>query len=343
MKPIYQRKTEIALGKTEIDDRENRDWSNMKYDDLEAAFPGKRFTRFLNCTRQNSMTFNSALVYSCLVERATHGKGASQKQVSKATGLNESTSVPAALKALQKVGLAAKKGARWVALEPQGETTGWFSNRKGSEGQAWFRRFSYWWIGRRSKVSSLTTKQNAVYFKLLDMAEGRWKLSRQALVRLLRIDLKTVRAAVGKLIEAGLVDENLWPVYPKPEQMKWFRNKPKKRPYKISASFSFGADSAENESLKNVLDSFAQPMLNAGYSEKQIDSYFAFVLDQAKKNRQVFSSFLLKFAALFKMVEDDHQANKAAGKYAKARNSMGLLKQETRRTIHRLRMKLGRP
>lgn len=313
----------------------------MRYEDLESAFTGKRFTRILNCTKQNPLTFNCVQVYSYLVQRATHGKGATQKQISRATKLHASTAVPAALKALQAVGLAAKNGVRWVAVEPQGQANAWFRFRRNSEGQAWCRRFSYWWSGIRSKKSPLTTKQNAVYFKLLDMANGGWSLSRQALVRLLRIDLKTVRTAITHLTEAGLLKKDLSPVDPKPEQLPWFRTKPKKVPYKISAGFDFGTDSPENEALKNLLDSFLPILLNAGYSESDVDRYFSFVLDKSKKNRQVFSSFLSKFSPLFTQVEADHHANKAQGKYVKARNSMGLLKQETQRAISRIRKSHG--
>ena len=51
----------------------------MTHNTLEQNLPGKRLTRIVNRTVQNPLSFNELVVYSCLVERATHGKGANQR------------------------------------------------------------------------------------------------------------------------------------------------------------------------------------------------------------------------------------------------------------------------
>lgn len=314
----------------------------MTHHSLEQDFPGKRLTRIVNRTVQNPLSFNELVVYSCLVERATHGKGANQRQLHRATGLHESTAVPSALQTLQRHGLAVKNNQYWRALEPAGEATGWFKNRKDSGDQAWHRRFSYWWMALRSKKSPLTIKQNAVYFKLFNVSgSARWRCQ-EGLSKLLGLDRKTVRTALAKLQSSGLVSNSLWPSEPTTGQLAWFRDKPKKRPFKLSTLIDLTLFGENGQTTGILLDGSVPMMLDAGYTESQIRNFFSFALDLGNRNCEVFYTFLTGFKKMFKQVENDHHVNRAQGKLQKAKNSLGLLKLETKKIISRLRQRMKR-
>jgi hypothetical protein len=273
---------------------------------LEQDFPGKRLTRILNRTVQNPLSFNALVVCSCLVERAAHGKGANQRQIHRATGLHESTAIPSALQTLQRHGLVVKSGKYWRALGPAGETTGWFKNCKDSGDRAWHRRFAYWWTGLRTKQSPLTVKQNAVYFKLLNVGGStRWRCQ-EGLSKLLRLDRKTVRTALARLRTLGLVDKDLWPREPTAAQLAWFRDKPKKRPFRLSALIDLTPFGLDGETTCKLLDSFVPMMIDAGYTENQIREFFSFALDRGDRSFQVFYTFVLGFKKMFEQVESDH-------------------------------------
>lgn len=312
----------------------------MTHDTLTQLFTGKRLTRIINRTAQNPLPFNALLVYSCLVQRATHGKGASSRQLRRATGLHASTAIPAALQRLARFSLVVKKGKYWTALEPAGETTDWFKNRKGSDDQAWHRRFSYWWMGLRSQKSPLTAKQNAVYFKLVDICRSRRWRTQKGVQKLLGLDRKTVCTALAKLRTHGLVNNGLSPKQPADAQLDWFRNKPKKQAFRLSAHFDFSKQGIEGETASARLDGFVPALLDAGYSERQITDYFSFCLEQADYSAQVIFAFLVGFKSLFERVEKDHLANRVTGNYRKAANSMGLLKQESKVQIGKLRKRM---
>jgi hypothetical protein len=333
----------MPVGKTVIGHGENRDRKEaMTHHSLEQDFPGKRLTRIVNRTVQNPLSFNELVVYSCLVERATHGKGANQRQIHRATGLHASTAIPSALQTLQRLGLVVKTGQYWRALEPAGEATGWFKNRKDSGEQAWHRRFSYWWMALRSKKSPLTVKQNAVYFKLLNVSgSARWRCQ-EGLSKLLGVDRKTVRTALAKLKSSGLVSKSLWPGEPTADQLAWFRDKPKKRPFKLSALIDLSGFGPEGETTCTLLDGFVPMMVDAGYTESQMRDFFSFALDLGDRNFQVFYTFVTGFKKVFKQVESAHHVNRAQGKFQKAKNSLGLLKSEAKKVISRLRQRMKR-
>ena len=283
----------------------------MTYHSLEQDFPGKRLTRIVNRTVQNPLSFNELVVYSCLVERATHGKGARQQQIHRATGLHASTAIPSALQTLQGHGLVVKSGNYWRALEPAGETTGWFKNRRDTSEQAWHHRFSYWWMVLRSKKSPLTVKQNAVYFKLLNVSGStRWRCQ-EGLSKLLGLDRKTVRTALAKLQSSGLVANNLWPGEPTAAQLAWFRDKPKKRPFKLSALIDLSKFGPDGETTCKLLDGFVPIMVDAGYTENQIKDFFSFALDRGDRSFRVFYPFVTGFKKMFMQVESDHHVNRA--------------------------------
>jgi len=235
-----------------------------------------------------------------------------------------------------------KNNQYWRALEPAGEATGWFKNRKDSGDQAWHRRFSYWWMALRSKESPLMVKQNAVYFKLLNVSgSARWRCQ-EGLSKLLGLDRKTVRTALVKLQSSGLVSNSLWPGEPTAGQLAWFRDKPKKRPFKLSDLFNLSKYGPDGETTGTLLDRFVPTMIDAGYTENQITEFFDFAIDLGKRNFQVFYAFVTGFKELFQKVEKDHHVNRAQGKFQKAKNSLGLLKSEAKKVISRLRQRMKR-
>jgi hypothetical protein len=303
---------------------------------LKAGFAGKRCTRILDCTRICPLQFNPLLAFSCLVRYARHGKGATAQQIHRATGLQRSQTVAAAIQVLAGHGLAARVDGYWHAVEPAGETAGWFPVCKNTVGRAWPARLAYWWLVLPSPASPLTAKQNAVYCNLLDPC-----CERQAgLVRMLKLDKKTVATALAELRRLGLVSETeLRANPPAADQLGWWADKPKQKAFRASAGVDDWSRFSDGEDVAAILDRFGRDMLDAGYSEADIRAYWRTVKDLG--NNKVFYAFMTgHFSRLFEKVEADHAANRAAGKYGQARNSHGLLRTETRKVIARLRKRL---
>jgi predicted DNA-binding transcriptional regulator len=306
----------------------------MDYKTLVIRFPRRRLTKVVNTTKLSLLKFTEIMVYSCLADRAIHGKGARQKQVSRATGLHESTAVPTALLALQRHGLVEKRGVYWWAIEPTTATLPWFKYRKGTEGQKWFRRFSYWWTGIRKTKARLTATQTSLYFKLLNLRDYTRRITVRGLARLLRVDVKTIIQGIRKLKAENLLDEDLVPTVPTPEQVKWFRVRREKPPFLVSDHFRSAFDSAADEAKfsKTLMDRGGQLLIDAGFSETHIIDYFRSVL-VAGKRWVVIYSFMAKFEDFLSEIQQQHQQNVAAGKYTKAKNCRGLLKAETEKRL----------
>jgi DNA-binding MarR family transcriptional regulator len=296
-------------------------------------FPGKALTRVLNRKSPNPLSFNEQLVYSCLVR---HGKGATQKQLARATGLERSTCVRSALRVLHGHGLAAKRGRRWHACEPPGEAAGWFACRSDVPPDApWPRRFAYWWLGLRSRTCPLTLKQLAVYFKHVNLG----RCSVKGLAGSLGLDRNTVRTAVARLRELGLLGQDPRPRRLSGDQLAWLLDRrPGKQPLKISTLVNFSRlDPDRAQALAGLLDRTAQPMTDAGYSEHDIRRYWAYVFESSK-TFGVLEAFVPQFFKVFADVERDHEVNRRSGKLVRRlRNSLGLLRCETGKVLARLR------
>src|SRR5262249_39844691 len=153
------------------------------------------------------------------------------------------------------------------------------------------------------------------------------------------LDRKTVRTALLKLRTLGLVANNLWPGEPTACQLAWFRDKPKKRPFKLSTLIDLTLFGENGPTTGILLDGSVPMMLDAGYTESQIRNFFSFALDLGNRNCEVFYTFLTGFKKMFKQVENDHHVNRAQGKFQKAKNSLGLLKSEAKKVISRLRQR----
>jgi len=307
----------------------------MNYKELKLRYFKRHLTRIVNITRDNPLGLTAILVYSCLVNRATHNKGCRQATISRATSLHESTAVPAALKVLREHGLAEKRGAYWWAVEPTLETLQWFRYRQATEGQKWARRFSYWWTGVRKSKAPLTTVQTVLLFKLANLS-GR-RVTVRGLAKLLGVDTKTVMRALKKLKAENLVDADLLPNKPTTEQVKWFRVRHEQPPFVLSQQFGsvFEADCDEAILTKRLVDRAGELLLAADFSERQAVEYIDSVLRTAKRWPIIFA-FMSAFETFFNEVAAQHKANVAAGKYMKAKNCRGLLAVETEKKLKRL-------
>ena len=313
---------------------EKRDWRNMDYKTLIRQFPHRRLTKIVNTTKLSLLKFTEIMVYSCLVDRATHGKGARQKQVSRATGLHESTAVPTTLLALERHGLVEKRGVYWWAIEPTAVTFPWFKYRKGTEGQNWFRRFSYWWTGIRKSKARLTATQTSLYFKLLNLSDYSRRITVRGLARLLGVDVKTIITGVRKLKTENLVDDGLFPNAPTPEQIQWLRQGREKPPFLVCDFFAtaFDHDAEEAALSKPLFNRGGKVLHDGGFAEKQIIDYFRSVLLMGKRWSVIYS-FMARFEEFLHEIQQQHQQNVATGKYTKAKNCRGLLKTETEKRL----------
>lgn len=309
----------------------------MDYKALKTLLPGRRLTRIVNTTKPCPLRLSDVLVYSYLVQRATHGKGARQTQISRGTSLHESTAVPKALSVLQQHGLVEKRGVYWWAVEPTPDTLPWFKYRKGTEGQNWAGRFSYWWAGIRKTKARLTLAQTALYFKLLNLSGYGRRITMRGLAALLSVDVKTIVQGVKKLKAEKLVDDELDPTLIGPDQVKWFR--PGREKPRFRASELLGVEfRPENEQAalsKPLVDRGGDLMVEAGFSERQVIDYFRSVMATGRWWPVIYS-FLSKFEAFLADIQGQHRKNVAAGKYTKAKNCRGLLTVETGQRIKAL-------
>jgi predicted DNA-binding transcriptional regulator len=312
----------------------------MDYNTLLKRFPRRRLTKVVNTTKLSLLRFTEIMVYSCLVDRAIHAKGARQKQVSRATGLHESTAVPTALLSLVRHGLVEKRGVYWWATEPTTATLPWFKYRKGTEGQKWFRRFSYWWTGIRKTKARLTATQTSLYFKLLNLSDYTRRITVRGLARLLGVDVKTIIQGIRKLKAENLLDEDLVPTDPTPEQVKWLRVRREKPPFLASDHFgsAFDSEAEEAKFSKPLVDRAGQLLIDGGFSETHVIDYFRSVLTTGKRWVVIYS-FMAKFEEFLSDIQHQHQQNVAAGRYTKAKNCRGLLKVETETRLRALLMK----
>ncbi len=306
----------------------------MDYKELREHYPKRHLTKIVNVTKRSPLRLTEILVYSCLVDRATHNKGARQKQVSRATSLHESTAVPAALHALQRHALVEKRGPYWWAVEPGAGTLPWFQYRKGTEGQKWASRFSYWWTGVRKPKTPLTGTQVALYFKLVNLTSYNRRITKRGLSKLLGVDVKTVIGGVKKLQSVNLVDADLYTNVPTADQLKWFKLRREKPAFVLSERFAPVFATGEDEAVlsKPLVDRAGQLLVGAGISERQVVNYFQTALKLAKRWPVVYA-FVSNFEDFYKSVEGQHQNNVAAGKYAKATNCLGLLSLETKKRL----------
>src|SRR3954468_8975460 len=93
---------------------------------------GKKWLPFLKRTKGSKLDFSERVVHCYLVYQARYKGMASVGSVSRFTGISRDV-VRAVLTRLRDFGLAKVEGGGHSALEPSGETAGWFPTRKGGK------------------------------------------------------------------------------------------------------------------------------------------------------------------------------------------------------------------
>jgi DNA-binding transcriptional regulator YhcF (GntR family) len=299
-------------------------------------FPGKRLTRVFS-GHKAPLTLNAVLVYCRLAYLDAYGKGdrkgATYQELARATGLDRKTAVPTAIRSLQQHGLAVRRGQRWHAVAPAGETADWFVPLRHAEADAhWYKRFAYYWLPTRSQAgqAQLTPAQTAVLAKRVNLWLDRpqARQSARGLAQMLNLNVKTVRSALARLREVGVLDRADRPLPLQAEQLALFVAK-KKRADKAKALWapSFNFRGPDKPLLDDLLGRALEDMRAAGYSENRIRAFWEWAFKIQVRHKEVWTlrTLVWRFAKLFPKVEADHARNKAAGKNDAA-TSEGLLR-----------------
>jgi hypothetical protein len=175
---------------------------------------GKRFVKLVTLARGNTMKLNDRLVYSWLVRRQTKDRGASKRNIAKATCLHPNT-VRHSMVRLQAANLVELREGRWHAR--QGEE---FCYREGAE--AWHERIRYAKVLLPSPECPLTLPQVVLYSLLRNGLAKRI----HGLARLIGVAPNTIRAGLRKLQTLALIDEHGKPLEATEEQQRWFQDTP---------------------------------------------------------------------------------------------------------------------
>ena len=173
------------------------------------SLAGKKWLAFLKRRKASNLDFSERVVFSYLVYQARHGCGASIGSVARFTGLSRDV-VPDVLKRLRGFGLVKTEGGEHFALEPSGETAGWFPIRKGGRGRPWVSRLAYYPVYMVTTACPLTDRQNVLYWCLRDLDldnDGVVKgQTESGLAALLSVSRQTVGTALGVLRGHGLIE-----------------------------------------------------------------------------------------------------------------------------------------
>jgi predicted transcriptional regulator len=190
-------------------------------------FAGKATVRCVVPTAALDLRLNERLAYSWLVYRARYGRGSTRAGLAEGTGLHRTKTVPRVVARLLDLGLVQRRGKLLFAKQPG---PGLFSCTADSRRRddPWYKRLNYFVIVMRSAKSPLTTTQAAVLSVLYsqNMRDGlRVNPSARHLASLLRVSVKTVRSALRRLEECGLVAGGTL-VPPTAEMLAWWKDRP---------------------------------------------------------------------------------------------------------------------
>jgi predicted transcriptional regulator len=181
---------------------------------------GKVVLKVVTLRNKFALSLEDRLTYSWLVYRLRFGKGCNKLQLARSLNLDRTKTVPACLQRLTDLGLVELREGRFFAKEAPAEQ---FSYRTGKE--PWYERLNYWYYPLPTRACPLTTRQIAVWSQLQC---PNCHPCIAAIASRLCIDRKTVRAALTKLSDFGLVTDKYIATPPSQEQMAWFRDKPVK-------------------------------------------------------------------------------------------------------------------
>jgi hypothetical protein len=272
------------------------------------------------------MRFNDRLVYSKLVFLQRKNKGASFKKLRRETGLNLQRTIPRIVQRLVSWGLAEEQGGKWWAKEPP--VPDWFGWVRDQD-RPWFERLAYWWLYLPGPGLKLT--EAAVWSLLWSFQQTGRKLRIGKLHLLLKLDSKTVRKAVYRLRDRGLL-KDMTPIIPD-QNLRLFRDRATAT-YRLSRMWTLPTSPNLQARLVAALDGTGQAMLKAGWRRQEITDYCQAVADKlASEPDAVLYRLLLDLPKLFQKTQEQHEANVAAGKVKHARNCRGLIQVVTEREI----------
>lgn len=182
---------------------------------------------FLTTTPECGLTFNGRLIYSELVRRAIHHRGASKTDLRKHLRLDPKT-IARAVDELEQVGLATCESRKFFAAEPSDIHQSWFRKRR-NEKKAWCNTIAYTAILKPSSACPLTARQNVILWLVHSLQKGRKQVTASYLSRLLGIAPQTVKVALEKLQQLNLLNEHNRPLEVGFWQLDWWQDAKKRR------------------------------------------------------------------------------------------------------------------
>jgi hypothetical protein len=187
----------------------------------------KKKFRLLTVSDHKALPLTRRLVYSYLAYRSRYGKGASQAEIARQTGLDRGETVAEAVKSLDRMGLVERTGDRIKAIEPAGGNEALFYPIDG--GEHWSQGLAYLWY--YPVVSGLTTKENYLLWTLHSL--GGVPQNQNGLAKLAGLNRETVRTLLLDLIERDAVsfqkdDGHRFRCRLKEPDPSWFMDRPRK-------------------------------------------------------------------------------------------------------------------
>jgi hypothetical protein len=189
-------------------------------------FQGKSTLRCVVPTKVLDLGINERLAFSWLAYRARYGRGTTKAGLSDGTGLHRSKTVPRLVSRLLDLGLAEWKGRLLFAKEPGPEQFAFTGDTRRRD-DPWYKRLNYFTMVMRAPKSPLTTIQTAVLGVLYsaNMRDGLLvNPSARHLASLLRVSVKTVRAALRRIEECGFLRDGAL-VAPTAEMLAWWKDR----------------------------------------------------------------------------------------------------------------------
>jgi Mn-dependent DtxR family transcriptional regulator len=226
----------------------------------------KRYLKMLTCRKACGLNHSERIVLSFLLYKARDKSGVGTKTITKALGLDRRT-VWAATRRLIDLGLAARAGQGFQALDPLTIRPEWFAAPH--DAKDWWERprtYRHYLLtdaakrSRGNRDGCLTEMDNAVLWMLYSLGKGGKEVVGQrvaGLATLLGCSPHTLRDAIDRLTTAGLVMKRSYGftlLAPDEAVRSWWRDRPKKEQASVVPITEAGAPLAWIESL--VADRF---------------------------------------------------------------------------------------
>ena len=201
----------------------------------------KRYLKMLTCRKECELSHPEKKVLSLLVFKARDKVAVISKTIIKVLGLDRRT-VWAATRKLVELGLVTKTGQGYQANNPLDVKPEWFADPH--EGKEWWERlrtFRHYLLtgdakrSRGNREGLITEMDNAVLWMLYSRGNGGKEIIGQrvaGLAVLLGCSPHTVRDAIGRLTEAGLIikrSDGFTLLEPEEAVRSWWRDRKKKR------------------------------------------------------------------------------------------------------------------